>query len=126
MWDSGLPTGWLLKYGLSVTIPDPNGDPDTDGVSNIGEMIAGTNPKDANSYPAIYISSARIGGKPTFRWFSAPGRTYTVAESTNLLPPTEFSVVQGGLVGPQWPSTNELTLPATTNFRCYRLIITRP
>jgi parallel beta-helix repeat protein len=124
MGDSGLPSGWLLKYGLSVSIPDPNGDADADGVSNIGEMIAGTNPKDTNSYPALLI--ARTAGKSTLRWLSAPGRTYTVTETTNLLSPAEFSTVQSGLVGPLWPSTNELILSATTNFRCYRLIITRP
>ena len=121
--ESGLVWGWLIKYGLS---PDPNGDPDTDGVSNIGEMIAGTNPTNDDSYPAIYISGAGTVGKSTLRWLSAPGRTYTVAESANLLPSTELSVVQSGLVGHPWPSTNELTLTVTTNFRCYRLIITRP
>ena len=121
--ETGLPWGWLIKYGLS---PDPNGDADFDGVSNLGEMIAGTNPKDTNSYPALFISSPRIGGKSTFRWFSAPGRTYTITESVGLLSPTEFSVVQGELVGPPWPSTNELTLSTMTNFRCYRLLITRP
>ena len=122
--ESGLPSGWLLKYELSVSTPDPDGDADGDGVSNIGEMIAGTNPRDIDSYPAFWV--ARTNGRPALHWLSAPRRIYTVLQSTNLLAQAAFSEMQTGLTGPQWPSTNDLTFSATTNKFFNRLSITRP
>ncbi len=123
---NGLPTGWLLKYGLSVTSPDPAGDPDLDNVSNLGEMIAGSNPSDSNSYPAISIVGLQPGVSLTLRWLTAPRRTYAVFESTNLISQSEPGVVQEGVAGPQWPGTNVTVLAVTNGCRNYRLSITRP
>src|SRR5574340_283615 len=48
---NGMSEIWELIYA-AANLP-PNGDADGDGVSNLGESIAGTNPCDANSVPRI-------------------------------------------------------------------------
>ncbi|MSO41949.1 MAG: hypothetical protein EXQ70_08705 [Solirubrobacterales bacterium] len=44
-----LPDRWEHKHGLSLKLKQTNKDQDTDGLCNIGEFKAGTNPRDADS-----------------------------------------------------------------------------
>jgi subtilisin family serine protease len=46
---NGLPDWWELLYFGHLTGTDPNADPDHDGMSNLAEWIAGTNPTNAAS-----------------------------------------------------------------------------
>jgi hypothetical protein len=62
--------------------PSPNADSDGDGVSNLNEFLAGTDPTDANSV-------LRIALQPTPRglflnWNTQPGLLYQVQTSPNL------------------------------------------
>ena len=43
----GMPDGWEVDNGLDPTVDDALGDPDNDGVSNLDEYLAGTNPQAA-------------------------------------------------------------------------------
>ena len=49
---NGLPDWWELEYFGHLTGTDPNADPDHDGMSNLAEWIAGTNPTNAASVSA--------------------------------------------------------------------------
>lgn len=40
----GMPDSWEVQYGLDPTIDDRAGDKDGDGISNVDELINGTNP----------------------------------------------------------------------------------
>lgn len=66
----------------------PEDDFDGDGASNLGESRAGTSPVDPASFFAISAGNAESGGADggqfVIRWFSEPGKTYTVHQSTNL------------------------------------------
>jgi hypothetical protein len=73
------------------------GDPDGDGVSNLREFRAGTNPNDPFSrFEVVEISQVPNG--VAIRWTSQPERRYRVRRSADLLTaPANYVVVQGGL-----------------------------
>jgi hypothetical protein len=76
----------------------PGDDFDGDGASNLAESIAGTSPADPVSFFAISAvndASGGANGQIVVHWFSEPGKTYTVHQSTNLL--TGFTTLQAGV-----------------------------
>jgi hypothetical protein len=40
-----MPDGWEVAYGLDPRVNDAQGDPDQDGLSNLQEYVAGTDPR---------------------------------------------------------------------------------
>jgi hypothetical protein len=83
----GLPIAWLLA-NFGTTNVNANADPDHDGMSNLQEYLAGTNPNDANDYlriTAIGVSFL-VGGNDndTLVWTSHPTRQYRIQQRTNL------------------------------------------
>ena len=60
---------------------------DGDGTSNLAESLAGTSPVDENSFFALSAPTpipGEGGGQFVVRWYSEPGKTYTIHQSTNL------------------------------------------
>lgn len=49
----GMPDAWELEHFGHITDGDPTGDPDLDGLSNLGEFIADTQPHDQSSLLSI-------------------------------------------------------------------------
>ena len=84
---------------LLRTIWDVNGsdDFDHDGLSNLAEYLAGTSPTNSAS---LFAASAAmpLGGTGKFvvRWYSVPGKTYTIHKSTDLK--AGFTPLQSGIV----------------------------
>jgi len=63
-------------------------DYDKDGLANLAESLAGTSPVDSNSFFAVSAASPIPGagsGEFVVRWFSEPGKTYTIHKATNLV-----------------------------------------
>ena len=54
----GMPDEWEYDHFRHTTIAEPSGDPDKDGVNNLDEYRAGTDPWDANSYLRITMIRA--------------------------------------------------------------------
>lgn len=74
----GLPNGWKQQYGLDPLstngVNGINGDPDGDGMNNLQEYLAGTNPTDSASY--FHITSVlRTNNNLLLSWMTAVGRT---------------------------------------------------
>ena len=79
----------------------PGGDADGDGVTNLQESLAGTDPFNPNSKLRVTKVDA-AGGNVTLHWPSVLGKRYQVYSSTNL---TSWVAVGSVLVG----TGNELT-----------------
>ena len=92
----GLADAWEIQYFGSLSA-GPNGDPDGDGVNNLHEYRAGTNPNDAASRFEV-VEIAKVATGVSIRWSSQPNRTYRVRRSSTLLAsPASYTPVQSGL-----------------------------
>lgn len=106
---NGLPDWWEQTYFGRLTGTSPLADADHDGLSNLAEWLAGTNPTNAASF--LGLTPAGRPGTNGFavQWPSAPGRYYRLLRSTNL--PAGFNQVVLTNI-PATPPVNTLSDPA--------------
>jgi len=84
---NNLPDWWEGQYFGHLGV-DLGADPDHDGLSNLQEYLAGTEPTNAASVMALCaVTNAPAVASNGFAvsWWSVAGRTYTLTRSTNLL-----------------------------------------
>jgi len=99
-WDSdadGLPDWWEDLNGLdsssSVGDDGVDGDKDGDGMSNMDEFRAGTDPDDSDDYLTVVIEP--ISGGVQVEWTAVPDVNYQLESAEKLVPPDW--VEKGGL-----------------------------
>jgi subtilisin family serine protease len=112
---NGLPDWWELQYFGHLTGTDPNADPDHDGMNNLAEWIAGTNPTNAASVLRLTLVSATNANNIVVGWSSVAGKNYWLQRSTNL--ETGFNSVVGTNIAATAPSnilSDTAVLPGTT------------
>jgi hypothetical protein len=81
---NGIPNWWLQKYGFSPFDPTvAAADPDGDGMSNLQEYLAGTDPTNSASYFHI-ISITPEGDDILITWSCGGGRTNVVQAAFDL------------------------------------------
>ncbi|HKX60674.1 MAG TPA: hypothetical protein VJS65_02505 [Verrucomicrobiae bacterium] len=97
---NGLSDAWERLY-FGGTGVDPSADPDGDGMDNLTESKAGTNPNDFQSQ-FKFIRITPQGGGVLVEWSSVTNRSYSILRSTDLL--TGFQVLSGNR--PATPPTN--------------------
>ena len=115
----GISDSWRLAYfGSTATNASScaDCDPDGDGMSNLQEYLAGTNPLDANSALRIVHLD---GGAQMVVWTSVPGKTYQVLATTGL--PGPFATVGGPITAAGRTATFTDTAAASTN-KFYRVV----
>jgi hypothetical protein len=80
----GIPNGWEQTHGLDPLNPDDaDADPDKDGMSNLQEYQAGTNPTNAAS--CLKITSLTLtNGSVRVRWSAVGGKHYVVQTNSDL------------------------------------------
>jgi subtilisin family serine protease len=118
--NNGLPDWWELQYFGHLTGTAPNADADHDGMSNLAEWLAGTNPTNASSCLRLIALPANTTNPFVVKWPSVAGKYYWLERATNLL--TGFnSVVQTNIAAtaPTNTATDTAVLPG--NARFYRV-----
>ena len=126
---NGLPDWWEKLFFGSLTGTDPNGDSDHDGMTNLQEFLAGTNP--ANPQDRLHISSLvqlNAGGGFTVTWSAVEGRTYKVQYVTALggvwqldLPASQLTAATG-----QTSLSYTDTTAGSATVRFYRVVLVTP
>ena len=76
---------WLQQYGLSINSSSDTADPDSDGVDNYHEWLAGTIPTNSFSSPA-QLTITPSGTSAIVTW-STNAVGFTLQSATNLLSP---------------------------------------
>jgi len=86
---NGLPVDWELMY-FGYTGVDPLADPDRDGMNNLAEYLAGTNPNDGLS--GLRITEIDLAAGVGIKWESAPYKLYAVQRASGF--PAGFADIQ--------------------------------
>ncbi len=91
-WSSkgdGIPDRWKIQYWgtdfMSNPSTDATADPDGDGMNNLAEYKAGTNPTDHKSLLIITQEAMDANGNVVIRWPAVKSVTYQVEWSSDLL-----------------------------------------
>jgi T5SS/PEP-CTERM-associated repeat protein len=80
----GIPNWWKQQYGLDPFDPNvANADPDHDGMSNLQEYLAGTNPTNAASCLKI-TSVTMTNGNVRVSWSAVGGKSYVLQTNSIL------------------------------------------
>jgi Matrixin/Carboxypeptidase regulatory-like domain len=96
----------------------PTADPDGDGMNNLAEYIAGTNPTNAASVFKL-LSPTNSSGGTAVRWLSVAGKSYQVLSRTNLLAGSWRT--NGTAVTATGTNTQYLDAGGTNGVRFYRV-----
>lgn len=128
----GIPDAWATQYGVT----DPNGDSDHDGMTNLQEYLADTNPNDANDNLRITDSEVTSGaGHFTIHWAAKGGVRYRLQYSDDLktftdIPRSSQQEIQSGSYGADTESayTDDFTqtVAPTSGKRFYRVKVAQP
>lgn len=73
----GMPDSWELTY-FGTLDRDGTGDYDGDGVSDLDEYLAGTNPTNNQSVLEVLTVRGNGSSQPEILWAAVPGRSYRV------------------------------------------------
>jgi len=126
---NGLPDAWQYQYFGHLGV-DPNADPDGDGMSNLQEYLAGTDPTLTADVLKITLYSATAASPNMvnqFTWTSHPTRCYTIQERQDLNPLTPWLDSGLGLLSPDAGGTTARTLvESAANMYFYRIQAVRP
>jgi hypothetical protein len=85
----GMPDPWEITYSFNhQNGGDASGDADSDGLTNLEEYRAGTNPRDAQDFLKIESieSEMAVNGTTRVSFLAVSNRTYTIEYRDSLLP----------------------------------------
>jgi hypothetical protein len=120
---------WELQYAANLTVLSGAGhDQDGDGVSDVNEYLADTNPMDPNDKLRITAIAANSGGSTsTVTWTSHPTRLYQVQSRNDLVTGAWGTNSPPGVVIPDLGLTTTRDAPgAATSNRFFRVQAIRP
>ncbi len=109
---------WEIIHGAQALTA--TGDADGDGVSNLDESRAGTNPFDANSYPWLQLQTVS-GQSFQLNWSSQGGKRYELLATDDLAQGT-WSAISTNLIPADTLSSRLLSV-TNSNYRFFRVSI---
>ncbi|MEI6809120.1 MAG: hypothetical protein WCN95_10395 [bacterium] len=104
-----------------------NSDSDGDGLSNWQEILAGTNPNNAQSCLRVTASMPQSSSNPAgvrISWSSTPGLSYSVWRTPNIATP--FTPIFSGLMATEWNTTYIDTTAIGSSAFFYRIKMDTP
>lgn len=121
----GIPDWWMLKYfghatGQSNDLSRASDDADGDGLSNLQEYLAGTDPTNFNSVLTLQVSPVTVASNTmSLTWPAVPGKSYQVQYKNNLNA-SNWTNYSGNvsLIGRQ----GIITIPASQATRFFRAV----
>lgn len=100
---------------------DANADPDGDGMTNLQEFLAGTDPTNRNSALVFVDYHPYPAGGFLVAWNSAEGRSYTLLSTSHLLATNNFTTVRSNILATPPRNTIIDTNASASNPRFYIL-----
>lgn len=114
---------WELDHFSSLA-PMASDDSDEDGYNEAAEHLAGTDPRNSDSYLRIMTVDRDPSTSPLLKWSSVSNRTYTVLQATNIS--DAFVPITSGV--PATPTVNVWTasVDSTISPGFFRLAVDPP
>ncbi|HXJ60397.1 MAG TPA: lamin tail domain-containing protein [Verrucomicrobiae bacterium] len=118
-----LPDIWMMQYfghtnGLSGDLSRAADDADADGVNNLAEYVAGTNPLDRRSF--LKLELARVGLELQLSFDAMSNKTYTVQAQARL----GIGLWEGVFEVPMMPTNRLVTFVTPIGAGAYYRVIT--
>jgi len=112
---------WEIRYFGDLNQGN-DGDHDGDGMSNLSEYLAGTNPTDKESYLRIVMARIIPGAEISIQWTAIIGKTYRV-QYKDSLSSTEWTNFSGDVLAVSTIVEKADNTPMTSSQRFYRVIL---
>lgn len=112
---------WEHEHFGNTTTVDESSDHDGDGVSDLSEYTAGTNPKDKKSFLRLLEIEAK--DQVSVQFTSRPGRRYRLLVSSDL---NSFQDSGLGEITPDSGASTTRTLSRAKGATYFRVVATRP
>lgn len=119
-WDDSIPDSWRMRYFGSVSSPEssPYADPDGDGLNNLAEFKAGTDP--LNKESSLRLTSDRTadatGTGMLIRWVSNLNKHYII-EARDTLEQSQWTSIGADIIG----TGGVMEYVPSSNYHYYRV-----